>query len=290
MNKLFGTISILLVLVSCALRASNFTVEEKQTIQKVFDLSSPRRVEIDNLYGSIHVQGYGGHEVQLVAHQTIAAESKEKLQEARQEVRLDISQRDNTVFLYVDGPFRCHCSDGSMNFRGWRHSGYKVNFDFELKVPRDTGVFLRTVNDGQIKVENISGDYDVENINSGIEMLEVSGSGRVYALNGQVKVVFSRNPRSASSFGSLNGRVDLYFLPDLSADIRVKTFNGHIYSDFPVTYLPTVASPGERHNGKFIYKSDRFSTVRVGNGGPEIKLDGFNGDMRILQKSAGTDR
>ncbi|HEV8129815.1 MAG TPA: hypothetical protein VGQ81_01070, partial [Acidobacteriota bacterium] len=207
MNKVFGMIAILLALVNSALCASDFTVEEKQTIQKVFDLSAPRRIEVDNLHGSIHVEGYDGHEVQLVAHQTIAAESKEKLQEARQEVRLDISQKDNRLFLYVDGPFRCHCSNGSMNFRGWRHYGYKVSFDFELKVPRDTGVSLRTVDDGQIKVENISGDYDVENINGGIEMVEVAGSGRVYALNGRVKVVFSRNPRSASSFGSLNGRV-----------------------------------------------------------------------------------
>src|SRR2546422_23521 len=113
---------------------------------------------------------------------------------------------------------------------------------------------------------------------------EVSGSGRAHAINGKVKVLFRENPKAASSFGSLNGNVDLYFLPDFSADLSFKTFNGRVYSDFPVTYLPVVNPPGGRQNGKYLYKSSGFSTVRVGRGGPEIKLDGFNGDIRVLQR------
>ncbi|MBI3667107.1 MAG: hypothetical protein HY236_12950 [Acidobacteria bacterium] len=274
----------------CLLAAvSGETVEEKETIRRTFRLAQPsaaKRVEVDNLNGSIRVAGTSGGDVELIAHQTISAESKEKVQQARQEVKLEIEQRDNTVSLLVDGPFRCKCGDGSINFRGWHHYGYKVRYDFELKVPQDAGLYLRTVNDGEIKVENVFGDYDIENINGGIEMLEAAGSGRAYALNGKLMVLFRKNPQSASYFGSLNGPVDLLFQPDLSADLRVKTFNGKIYSDFPVTYLPPAAPQQERRNGKFVFKADRFAGARVGKGGPEIKLDGFNGDIRIRQRGS----
>src|SRR5262249_14892230 len=234
----------------------------------------------------IRVAGYDGAAVELVAYETIRGESPEKVKQARLEVKLDISRDGDTLGIYVDGPFRCHCDDrSSVNFRGWRPYGYKVRFDFELKAPRGTSLFLRNVNDGEVKVEDIAGDYDIKNINGGIEMLEASGSGRAYALNGKLKVTFQKNPQAASYFGSLNGTVDLLFQPDLSADLRVKTFNGGIYSDFPVTYLPSVSSPPARRDGKFIYKGDRFTGVRVGKGGPEIKLDGLNGNINILNRA-----
>jgi hypothetical protein len=44
------------------------------------------------------------------------------------------------------------------------------------------------------------------------------------------------------------------------------------------------ASAGERHDGKFIYKSNEWSAVRVGRGGPELSFDAFNGNIRILNR------
>jgi hypothetical protein len=210
----------------------------------------------------------------------LRADSPEKAAEARRDVSLDISQDANTVRLYVDGPFRCR--DGGVRMHG--RQGYRVRFDFELQVPPDTAVSLKTVNDGDIKVEGVAGDYDVDNINGGIQMAEVSGSGRVYALNGRVQVLFRENPRAASSFGSLNGEVRVSFRPSLAADLRFKTFNGGVFTDFPVTYLPVQAAAGERRDGKFVYKSNEWSSVRVGRGGPELSFDAFNGNIRILSR------
>lgn len=257
-------------------------VEEKQTIQKTF--SSAKRIEVDNVNGSIRVVGYGGREVQLTVYETLTADSKEKLEQARQEIKLDISTpSEGTLRLYVDGPFRCKCRDGSVSFHE-HEPGYTFRHEFEIKAPRDAAIYLRNVNGGAIKVEDIAGDYDVKNINGGVEMLETAGSGKAYSLNGGLKVLFRSNPRAESYFGSLNGRVELFFQPNLSADLRMKTFNGGIYSDFEVTPLPARAATTERRDGKLVYRADRFTSGRVGNGGPEIKLDGFNGDIRILKR------
>ena len=41
----------------------------------------------------------------------------------------------------------------------------------------------------------------------------------------------------------------------------------------------------ERVDGKFVIRSNRFSGFRVGNGGPEIKFDGFNGDVKVVRRT-----
>jgi hypothetical protein len=271
---------------------SGLDLEEKNEIRKTLrfsDLSKSKQLEVDNLNGAIHVDGYNGSEVQLLARETVRARSQQKLQEAREKVRLEITEEGNTIKLYVDGPFRCRSAeltskrDGSTNYRGDRYYGYSVTYDFELKVPYATGLYLRTVNDGDIKIANVSGDYDVENINGGIEMKEVAGAGRVYALNGEVKVLFDKNPQAESYFGSLNGDIDVIFRPGLSADLRLKTFNGEVYTDFPVTYIASATPTRERRKGRYVYKYEHSSTVRLGSGGILIDMDAFNGDIRIMK-------
>jgi len=275
-------LALVSILACLPLMAAAAEVEQNETIQKTYALSgaAPKKVIVDNVNGSIHVTGYAGSEVRLVAHKRLRADSAETAEQARRDVKLDITQDDNTVRFYVDGPFRCR--NGGIHID--RDPGYEVKYDFEVQVPHDTATDLKTINDGQIAIDNVAGDYKVDNINGGIEMTEVSGSGKVYALNGRVKVTFRENPRANSSFGSLNGEVRVSFQPDLNADVRFKTFNGAVYTDYTVTYLPVPAATSERHNGKFIYKSSDWSAVRVGHGGPELSFDAFNGNIRILNR------
>ena len=260
-----------------------FDVEEKETTQHTFARAAT--VDLDNFDGSIEVAGSNVSDIQVVVNKTIRAESKEKIQEAKRDVKLDISESGGTLHLYVDGPYRCRCGDGSTNYRGWRHYGYEVSYDFTLKITRDTNLRLRTVNHGDIKIQNTAGTFDVDNVNGGVEMLEVAGSGHAYALNHPLRVTFTKNPQANSYFGSLNGVVEVAFQPDLNADLWMKTFNGGLYTDFEVTALPAGEATQERRNGKFVYKSNQFTGVRVGRGGPELKFDAFNRDVRIIRRT-----
>ena len=113
-------------------------------------------------------------------------------------------------------------------------------------------------------------------------MSGLMGSGRAHTINGRVKVAFASNPKDASHFDSINGNIEVTFQRNLSADLRYKTLNGGVYTDFQVSALPATANPPERRNGKLIFKS-QLQGVRVGNGGPVIEFEGFNGDVRILQ-------
>lgn len=259
-------------------------VQEEETIQKTLTFQNPRKpkeIIVDNIFGAIDVEGYNGQEVKLTALKTIKARTEDKIQKARQEVTLDITEEGNTIDLYVNGPFRCHNRD---RVRDWRDPGYRVHYEFKLKVPHKTDVILKTVTDGDILVTDIEGDFDIKNVNGKIEMSGLAGSGNAHTVNGKIKIQFRKNPTTDCSFKTINGDIDIDFTQGLSADFRLKTFNGDAYSDFPIDYLPVRSAEKGRRDGKFIYKSDRFIGVRIDKGGPEIKMDTLNGDLLIKKR------
>ena len=264
---------------------SDLPVRDQENIRKTFDLSAasrPRALEVDNVNGSIEVVGSDSNQVQLVVTRTTRAESQEKLELARKEVTLDITENPGSLTLYVNGPFRCRCGDGrGVHFHG--RETYSVKMDFQLQVPRNINLTLSTVNAGQNIVRDVKGNYDVQNVNGGIDMLRVAGSGTAHTVNGGVKVVFCENPRENSSFQSVNGSIELYFLRGLAADFRFRTFNGGIYSDFPVTSLPARPIREEREGTKVVFRADRYTSGRIGAGGVEIRTENLNGNIRILE-------
>ncbi len=271
----------------CAAPARDWLSEEfpetaKDTIQKTLQFSNPaaaRSLSVDNVEGSILVTGYDGTTVEMEAARTIKARSKEDVELAKKEVELQISEKNNRIELYVDGPFRCENRG-----RRERRLPYRVNYDFRIKIPRSCNLDLSTVNNGDIRVENVDGKFDVENINGKVDMNEVAGSGRARTINGGLSVRFSRNPEGDCSFGSINGNVDVAFRPGLSADCWFKTFNGSAYTDFQIQPLPQPVAQAERSGAKFVYKSSRFAGVRIGKGGPQFKFDTLNGNIHVTER------
>jgi hypothetical protein len=272
-------------LVVPVLGAKDYQIKKTEDIQKT--LSFPESgldqgIVVDNIFGSITVQGYQGTEVQLQIHKTIKARNQEALERALKEVELEITSEDNIIDLYVDGPFRDRHERGERS--GRRNPGYEVHYDFDIKVPLRTAISLKTVTSGDISVRDVEGNFDIRNVNGRITVDEIAGSGDAHTVNGGIKVVFRRNPGEDCSFKTINGDLDIFFTDRLSADFRLKTFNGDILSDFPVTYLPLEAAKEERKGSKYVYKSDRFVGVRAGNGGPQMKMDTLNGDILIHKR------
>ncbi len=279
------------VSVRAALRGesdADYPLHEEETIRKSFTLAPGNRLlDLDNVTGSIEVVGGQSEQVQLVVNKTVRAESKERMEAAKKEVTLDVTEQPDLLRLYVNGPFRCNCNcDCGSNCSGWHGDrGYSVKMDFQLQVPRSLALKLRTVNSGNISVRDVIGNFSVSNVNGSIDMQGVGGgAARARTVNGGVEVVFRENPKENSEFGSINGTIDLHFVRGLSADFRFKTFNGGVYTDFPMTSLPAQPVSAEKHDGKFVFHSDRYTGGRVGSGGIEIKADSLNGNIRILEQ------
>jgi len=274
MKKLI-TLAMLVPLVGAS---AHDKIVESRTLQETLSPADPSAtvvVVVDNIFGSIRVVGHDRPVVEMVATETVRAKSSSALERARDEVTLDVRAVGNEITFFVDGPFR-------ENRRHDSWPGYIVVYDFEINVPVDTDLELRTVNEGEIHVSGVHGHFHVANVNGGVEMNGVGGSGEATTVNGPVRVRFDENPREDSSFETINGTLDFSFQPDLSADLHFKTFNGEIWSDFqvePLPLKPTQERSEER--GRVVIRTDAWTGVRVASGGPRLSFETLNGDILI---------
>ena len=270
----------MILFVQCLI-AGEKTEETVIKKQMVFHGSSGRNLLIiKNFRGDIKVTGHSKHTVDVKVKKTVWARSPEQFAQALKDVILDISEEENLIEFYVDGPFR------DRNRRNQWHSGrYQVNYAFEVYVHFETDLELETVNDGDIRINQVHGVCAANNVNGGIEAGGIYEAGKIYALNEDVSVQFEKNPTQNCVVGSLNGDVRLVFQPGLSADFVIETFNGEAYSDFKTTRLQTEPYFKEKKNQKNYYKTGHKDRIRIGRGGPEIYWQGFNGDLLILDRS-----
>jgi hypothetical protein len=274
-------VSFIVMPAACALSQK---IIDKEDIKRSFRIGDAdhRQLVVDNIDGAIEVVGYDGETVELVAHRETEAESKDKIDEAKQQVKLDIKEEKNKIVFYVDAPWR---NGECINYKGWHYYGYRVRYDFELKVPRKTSLYLSTVNHGKVMVEGVEGEFDVKNVNAGIEMSDVAGPAEVRTVNGPIKVSFTKNPPSECSFKTVNGKIEVVLHDGLNADMKLKTFNGKVYTDFDVSTLPPNHSTIEERDGtRRIFRRGGSYSVRIGKGGPEFSFDTLNGSIYILKQ------
>ena len=277
-------IGLALIGSASAQRSSRYDVVDDSVITRklVFAAGGGRTLDVRNINGFIHVEATDDAAVQMSIRKVTRAETRADFDEAQRDVRLDFNEGAQRVGAVVTD-HRGHVCGEPSNDRGdrWDRVRYDVRFDFTIRVPRDAALRLCTINAEDVIVTGTRGDFDVSNVNGLIEMRNVAGSGRAHTVNGPVSVTFTANPKQPSSFKTVNGNVDVSFPEGLGADFAMKTFNGGLFTDFDAQPLAGAApAAGERRNGRFVYRANEFTRVRVGNGGPEITFETLNGNVR----------
>ena len=166
---------------------------------------------------------------------------------------------------------------------------WKMDTDLFIQVPLNTSLELHAVNNGGIKVENVSGDIEVANVNGGIILSRIAGSAVAQTVNGDVTATFSRlDGKKPLSLITLNGDVDITLPATAKADFKMKIDNqGEIYSDFELALQnkseKTVEDKRSR-GGRYKVKIDKTVFGSINGGGQEITLKTFNGDI-LLRKA-----
>ena len=252
---------------------------KRQTIEKSFPAKAGTRVVIDGISGSIRARGYSGSEVRVVVQEEMRGRREADLQAALEEIVLEIDADENEIVFFVDTPWRDRD-------RGW-HSGssrrnYDFSHDFELQVPYGVELELHTVNDGDIRVDDVRGIVELHNVNGKVEALGISGIRDVSTVNGRIVLEFLEVPREGGDVETVNGNVELTFPSTPNAHVSMKTFNGKLFSDFAYKYrdvAPQVKS--ERSGGMFVYRSKGSTEISIGNGGSEWSLETLNGNIYI---------
>ena len=161
------------------------------------------------------------------------------------------------------------------------------NVDLEILVPQNFNLKLRAVNDGNISVENVNGEMDINHVNGAITLTNVSGSAMANTINGDVKVTFnSIKPETPMSFISFNGNVDATLPANTKASAKIRSDMGEIYTDFDMA-MKSNSSPKEEKDvdgGVYKVSIEKWMYGDINGGGPEMTFKSFKGDIIIRKK------
>jgi DUF4097 and DUF4098 domain-containing protein YvlB len=240
------------------------------------DASKPRTVIIKMIQGGITVRGYEGRDAIV---ETTS--------------RSGNSRRDSRPSSVPAGMHRIENNSGGLDITEENniitiHGGMTHSSDVVLQVPAQTSLKLETINGGAIVVENISGEVDAQNMNGAVTITNVSGSVVANSMNGKVNVSLNKvTPNKPMSFSTMNGPIDVTLPADMKANLKMKTDNGDIWTDFDVkldaSHAPTVEDNSKK-GGRYHVKVDKAMYGSINGGGPEIQFVTSNGSIVIHKK------
>ena len=105
--------------------------------------------------------------------------------------------------------------------------------EFDIKVPRNTNLILRTEAGGDIAVTGVEGDIDINSMNGEVLLEDIASSAVVNTMNGEIHASFRKAPVKPVSLSSMNGEIELRLPTDTKANVRMRTHNGSIRTNFP---------------------------------------------------------
>jgi hypothetical protein len=162
--------------------------------------------------------------------------------------------------------------------------------DLEITVPAHTNLELSTVNDGNILVEGVDGEMEIGDVNGTITLNGVGGSVVAHTINGRVKATLARvSAQKPMAFTSLNGEVDVTLPAAAKANLKLRTDNGSVFTDFELRVLPqstsAVVEDTRQSGGRYRVEVNKVIYGAINGGGPEVELRTFNGNVYVRKGS-----
>ena len=214
--------------------------------------SRPGLVKIDVVNGAIQIHGYEGKDVTIEDLGRAKKETKDGLHRLDNGGAFSVSEQGNVIAI---------------------HGGVERTAQLAIQLPPGTALELRCVNCRDVLIEKVSGDIDVNTTNGGIHLVNVTGGVLAHSLNRGITAKFDQPPGTKPiSLSSMNGGIDVTFPSSLKANVRLKTNNGKIFTDFDVKLA-----------GGTVIRPDHGLSGTVNGGGGEMQLTTFNGPIYLRQ-------
>lgn len=265
-------ISIVRLFLPVILFSIHAVAQDSHQEQLTVPLSDPGKafkLNVGLVDGSITITGYDGKDI-LINGETDSKKNKNESSESAggmkrlnaNSLSIVAEEKNNQVNIHTDRPNK--------------------TIHLSIKIPKGaTNIKLETVNNGDIEVINVNGAMEITNVNGGIKLSDVSGSVVANTVNGDVVATFkSIDPKAPMAFSTLNGNVDVSFPGSLKANVKLKSDNGGIFTDFEIAVDRTQPAVERTTEGK-MYKISVKDWVygKIAGGGPEILMNNMNGNI-----------
>ena len=237
------------------------------------DPSKPGLVEASVHDGSITVKGYNGKEVIIDAKlRGEKIQEKEEVSEKAKGMQRIFTVRTGLVVEEENNVMKVNVS------------AYDSTVDLTLQVPFKTSLKLSSHENGDILVENVTGEIEASNYEGNVTLKKISGSVVANSYDGEILIAFDQiDPGKPMSFTSYDGDIDVTFPATLKANVKMKTQEGEIYSDFPVDIKADQQKVQDerKQGGKYRISFGEFIYGTINGGGAEYQFVSFDGDIYI---------
>lgn len=253
-SRLFPSL-LLAAAATVALLPAARAAENETTAIKFSDPAKPGTLKITVTNGDIHLRGADTAEVSVTTD--LKPEAPEMrpdgLRVLTSSSSYSLTEKNNTITL-------------SYGTEGWPASGG----DFTITVPRNTAIIINTNLGGDVEIGGVNGNLEVKSLNGEVHLNDIAGAALVETVNGEIHAsVRELHDGQPLSFTSMNGEVALHLPADAKANVRLRTHNGSILTDFDDKALVT-----------------KTESLRVSRHSYAPRAPGDNSDLRAAMHEA----
>lgn len=264
MKKKFFQTALLIVVISSAAYC-----QSEQLVINLSQSSIPGLLIFENPRGSIKVTGYEGSV--LLATGTLRFSDTEK-PDGNSMRRIDQKTFDISAEV-----------NGNNIILLCRTTGKTV--DFDIKVPLNFSLKLKSLDNGTVEVFNINGEIEVENANGDISLGNISGSAVLSSVYGKISAAFRDvNPGSPMMFTSFEGNITVTLPESVNARVKLRSEHGQILSDFDIEPASR-QSVVKKVENTLVYSLEDWITGTINEGGPEYIMKTYNGNIILRKKT-----
>jgi hypothetical protein len=244
-----------LALVAGILCLSFPSFANQDIFQKTYALQPGGSFLLENVNGSVQVDGWDRDEVEVYAVKTAENDPRDTDQ-----VQIEVESHPGQVVVHTRYP---------------KGAGAEVAVEYHVHVPyRVLLGNIKTVN-GSVLVHGVKGGGDLHSVNGNVEVTNSSGRFNAKTTNGNLHLELRQLLDGAPmNLETVNGSVELGLPSDARGNLKVLDMNGDFYSELPVTSsLGPVAS--------------RSFHAKLGEGGGDISVRTVNGAIRLVRERPG---
>lgn len=258
----------------------------QETVERTFNVTSPARLVISNIRGSVEITPGSESEVRITAikHNDSGDAARTEIlmdQDADGTVRVETRYRHDGYFLFGDRPCKIEYMVSvpkrcSVDCKGVSSSALVNGLEGEFHISTISGavqakdlvgpVRLNSVS-GQVSGEAITGSLDYETVSGSIRLIksslpQVKGSsvsGRVW-----LQTALKDGPYK---FDTVSGSLYLLVPPGTTCTVESNAISSSLVTDLPV-------NSDTRHGG--------HRRAEIGGGGTLVEFRGLSGNVSIL--------
>jgi hypothetical protein len=248
---------VLLLLVGVVVFAapSFGSVANRQTFDHSYPLAPGGSFLLENVNGSVQVEGWDRDEVEVEAVKTADTDGQDL-----ERVKIDVDSVPGQVSVHTRYP---------------KGEGVEVAVEYHVHVPyRVLLGSIGTVN-GSVLVRGVDGGGDLRSVNGNVEVLNSAGRFSAKTTNGDLRLELHEVLDGAPmNLETVNGSVILGLPCNAKANLKVLSMNGEFHSELPVTSTAGELEP-------------RAFRGKIGTGGGEISVRTINGGVRLILQRSG---